>query len=405
MECTRRMRFFRIAHGAIVYVFVVTISLFGCGHDHSSDTPSTTTTTTTPIVPASSFTTVTGKVYMGPFTTGRVNIFAAPGGKKIQLLGVADIDANGAYTADLTNYTGAIMAEAYGSFVDEATTDTMQVQSSTPIRSFTTVNNGANTLMVTGLTELAVTSGCSNGCNEASIALANTNLSTYYGFNISTTPPNLAGTMNSQAYAVVLASISEYTMLYSNNNVYSALTSLSNELAAYGTFSDATMSTLSQAIMLYMAGPANTAKLTASTPGVKQALQAGYKPINLTLSYTGVGASKVFGTDMTIPLPQGVTAPRNPLASDISSAFIETVPGDHFNVIRLEGNTLRIVSTADVPGLDNGAFATITLLVSPWATPPTSLTPSTVFLSSASHTAIPGTVTVSLRPVGPTISM
>lgn len=118
----------------------------GCGGS-SSSTPATTI--------------VSGIASKGPIKNGTVKIYAvsAAGLKSATPLAIVQTDANGNFTADLGSYSGAVITEASGDYIDEATGNQVTIPADAPLKTAVAlVDNSANNnrkIAVTPLTNLA----------------------------------------------------------------------------------------------------------------------------------------------------------------------------------------------------------------------------------------------------------
>ncbi|MBT3196145.1 MAG: hypothetical protein HN344_00350, partial [Gammaproteobacteria bacterium] len=169
--------------------------------------------------------TVSGSLVFGPVEGGHglsVEIYAADGAT---LLGNGIVDANGNYSIDIGNYSGAIIAKVIDAsdapdFIDEATNQAKDLNAE--IMAVGVVGEGDNALNVNPLTTVAAQSaGVSysetTALDEQAIAAANSEVASTFGLQdlhntdvVATNSPNYATTTNEQAktYGQILEQMS-----------------------------------------------------------------------------------------------------------------------------------------------------------------------------------------------------
>ena len=279
---------------AITFIFL----LAACGGGGGGDTPAAVTV-------------VKGVASKGLITNGTVTVFALNAdGSKGLLLGTGSTDGSGAYSISTGSYTGPIVAEAYGSYTDEATGLPATVPASAPLRAAIANATGAVSLSVTPLTDLALRqAGTLTGQN---ITTANTQISNLFKVDITTTLPvaptvaafQAATTTQAQRdYALALAAVS-LLMQTSGNDLSTTLSSLSSGISQTG-MTQQTSATITAAVDSFITSPKN---LTGVTSIAETSLQSiGATSMKLTVVLQGSGSASVKGIQGTITLPSGVT--------------------------------------------------------------------------------------------------
>lgn len=204
-RCSRRFipRFF-------LSVFVALLAS-GCGGGGS---PSTNTASAV----------ISGNAVKGPISKGTVTAYAVTSsGGKGSALGTTSTDVNGSYSLTLT-YTGPVLLEIPGgSYIDEATGQTVNVPTSPGSGLQAVVNNvtagSALHVQITPLTAMAAAraQAMAGGLTAANIDAANQQVGTHFGgidiLNIQPVNPLIANsatgaTQNAVNYGLVLAGLS-----------------------------------------------------------------------------------------------------------------------------------------------------------------------------------------------------
>lgn len=330
------------------------------------------------IAPVSKETIISGVATKGPLINGTVTIFALNAdGSKGALLKSVSTDATGYYYANLGTYTGPVIIEAFGSYVDEATGFTKAITSDTPLRAVLASASGTVSMQITPFTDLAVRKA--GALTPASIDAANKLVSDLFKFDIlnnQPVPPTAAAirdaTPAQKDYTLALAAISQ---LSQTNGVPLAdtLDSLARGISATEMNSENAASFLSAA-NAFISNPNNQTGLTsiASTNlGNAGGATATYK-----LGILGdIGANAVKGIQLELVLPAGVTIRHDvsngrPLvgivtaASSASSSYVDSK-------YTASANTLTIGFITG-SGIGVGNFVTFTCDVSPGVATPIS---------------------------------
>ncbi len=212
-------------------LFFVLLLLSGCGSDYASDAATTDTI-------------VSGVASKGIIAGGTVRVFAlGGGGSKGVLLAEVETDENGVYAANLGEYRGPVMIEAFGPYTDEATGEQRRITENAPLRAALASAEGAVVTAVTPLTELAVRRAEAAGLGPEGIEEANALLSDIFGLDIRKTRTVFvtreaieAATQEQKAYALCLAAISQMTE-DSGDTLEELLGALGRELVEEGKLS------------------------------------------------------------------------------------------------------------------------------------------------------------------------
>ena len=394
------MTFFR---SLPIILILCALSLAGCGNS------SGVSVTATP-------TRISGITSKGVFTSGTVSLYALADGKRGALLKQAAISPFGTYSANLGSYVGPVVAEASGSYADEATGTTMQVPADAPIRAALPEARGTVRLPVTALTEIAVqkTGGF---FTPAAIQAANSVVSDLFKVDIINTEPvsPTADALNSVSadqvtYTLALATISQLSSS-SSQSLAATLANLSSSIdVASGSMNNATATQLQSALTAFTGNPQNQTGITdASTSPLAN---VGKRSVVVTLSVSGTGL--VGGVQGTVALPAGVTlnAGSPALTGKAVGSILETNPSASSLIVGILSSngfaagdllsfTCSVPSDRAVPTAGEFLLSGVKVLdASRNVLPPGSLTLSVVTLTSS--TASTGsTISVSLSiPTG-----
>lgn len=273
---------------------------------------------------------ISGITSKGVFTSGTVSLYALADGKRGALLKQASISTFGTYSANLGSYVGPVVAEASGSYLDEATGTSLQVPADAPIRAALPEARGTVRLPVTALTEIAVqkTGGF---FTPAAIQAANSVVSDLFKVDIINTQPvaPTADALNSVSadqvtYTLALATISQLSSS-SSQSLATTLANLSSSIdVASGSMASATASELQSALTAFTGNPRNQTGITdASTSPLAN---VGKRSVAVTLSVSGT--SLVGGVQGTVTLPAGITlnAGSPALTGKAVGSILETNP-------------------------------------------------------------------------------
>ena len=329
--------------------------------------------------------TVSGVASKGLIRNGSVKIFSATSNGSIgTLLAVSTTDSQGRYTTVIANYSGPVIIEATGSYLDEATGQNKIIDSSAPLHAALPCDCATLSVAVTPLTELAyqkAKTAIAGGADVATaFSAANTEVSDLYFFDITTTlpvdptPSVLQNAGNDQrVYTLTLAAISQMVKDTGGTvaSVISSLNSAGNS------------------------APAQVATALTSFLNSNPNNQTGYKGVSLSLLLTGVTTTKVSALDVIITIPAGTAIPADATGTvspvNFSLSGIAVSAFSSTNYIAAVGTTpakLK-VGIATLNPLTNGQFAVLGCSV-PTATPPGAFVVSSVSAKDENGVVIAG---------------
>jgi len=259
---------------------------------------------------------VAGQVSKGPVAGGRVKIYNLNSdGSMGQLLKTTVTNAFGQYSTSVNISGPSLFAVSGGSYIDEATGQTMTIPTDKPLRAAKDTVSETMSIAVTPLTELAVRKA-STLLIATNIASANQLVSELFKFDILATQP-LAPTMDdfaqltaSQAqkdYTLALAAISQMASDYYNGSVDATLTAMAYDLTVGATLGQVTGPQFQTALRKFLVSSRNATGV--SDINATNLVNAGGGTLTLKLATAGTlpaGAS-VSGVQATITLPPGVT--------------------------------------------------------------------------------------------------
>lgn len=264
--------------------------------------------------PTVSKATVSGVASKGLIKNGSIKVYAASSNGDIgTLLATTTTDSQGRYTAVVLDYSGPVIIEATGSYLDEASGQTRTIDSSAPLHAvLPCACSSLLSVAVTPLTELAYQKAKTAIAGGAEVAAAfsdaNMQVSGLFSFDITAslpvdpTPNTLQNGGNDQrSYTLDLAAISQ--MVKTGGTLTSVITGLNNAGAAAPNLVAAALNT-------FLNRNANN--------------QTGYKNLLLSLSLTGTTAGNVGALDFTLNLPAGTTLPVDTTGAVSSSNFVTT---------------------------------------------------------------------------------
>jgi hypothetical protein len=133
--------------------------------------------------------TISGTAVKGPVANATMTAFSINNGAMGSQIGTGQTDAQGNFTMSVGDYSGPVMLQMKGgSYVDEATGNTMTMQQSDMMTSVIPSMSAGATLsgvQMTPLTSMAQTmaQGMSGGMTAANIATANTAMGNYFMVN------------------------------------------------------------------------------------------------------------------------------------------------------------------------------------------------------------------------------
>lgn len=252
-------------------------------------------------------TTIKGVASKGLITNGTVNIFALNAdGTKGTKLGTGTTDEIGNYSISFASYSGPVVVEASGDYLDEATGVTKTVPASAPLRAAIANASGTVSIAVTPLTDLAVRKA--GTLTAQKITTANTLLSETFKIDIISTIPaaptvtvfqSSATTQAQKDYALVLAAVSQH-MQTSGSDLTTTLSSLSSGITSTGILPQ-TFADISSAGATFI----NQTGITVFAGSILETI--GTTNLKLNLALQGSASPTVKAFQATITLPPGAT--------------------------------------------------------------------------------------------------
>ncbi|MBJ6727967.1 hypothetical protein [Geomesophilobacter sediminis] len=275
---------------------------------------------------SSTDTKLTGVASKGLFTSGTVEVYSVDGQGNKTLLRRSTIGAFGNYSVRIpttkavsgSSYTGVVMVQAYGSYLDEATGQTLSIGSDAPLRAALANPSGTPTVAVTPLTELAVRQAlqASGGTLTATaVNSANSQISELFRVDIIATDPvradrsdagfgNQGTTQEQKDYSLALAAIS--WLAKGSGSVAATLQDLNGSIASGSMATEAAVS-LGTALKEFLASEVNLTGVTDSTLTNLGTLGGSTKKLKISLAGKLDPATAVGGVSFMLHLPVGVT--------------------------------------------------------------------------------------------------
>jgi hypothetical protein len=374
------------------FALISILLLTACGGGGGGSAPATPATQTV----------VKGVASKGLITNGTVNIYALnTDGSKGALLGTGTTDGNGAYSISCGSYSGPVVVEASGSYLDEATGQTKTVPASAPLRAALPSVTGTVSLPVTPLTDLAVRQA--GPLTAQSITAANTLISATFKVDIINTMPAAPTTAAFQSnsttqaqkdYALVLAAVSQQ-MSTSGSDLATTLTTINSGISSTGMDAQTAATITAAATTFVTTNPNNQTSVTTMTGSTLQTI--GAATMKLTVALQGNNAATVKGIQATITLPNGATlraVADGTLASGVvtarGSAASASIEGKYTAATATDPATvtLGLISSSN---LSAGDIIELTIDVAAGATAPS----ASAYIITASTFAATGGVTVS----------
>lgn len=317
-------------------------------------------------------TVVTGIASKGPFSRGTVRIYSVKDGVRDTLLTTVITDDNGRYAASLGSYSGPIIVEASGSYMDEATGSLKTVPADAPIRAALPLARGNVTLPVTALTELAV-QNAGAALTTDTIDAANRLVSALFKVDIINTmpvAPTAAALVDASQYqldyTLALATISQMASTSTGSSdgerLKNSLSTIANGISPEGMSSN-TISAIRTSLTTFVTGNSNNQTGITST-AVTSLVNAGSLSRSYKLVLQGkipTGAAR--GIQFDLLLPPGVTLNLNSSNSSVLASSLSLSAGAaSVGILAAKYSTsgtvtIGIISSADVPA---GEIATLT---------------------------------------------
>lgn len=281
----------------------------GCGGGGSSSTP--------PSNNVSTGSNVSGTAAAGIIQSGTVKIYALNAdGSRGTLLATTNTDQNGWYSQDLGSYQGPIIALAYGTYLDEATGQSVTLTEDNALRAALPMASGTVSLPITVLTDLAVRKAGGTVTPPSAVANANALVSSIFKVDITATNPvectdsalSAAGVTQAQRdYTLALAAVSQMastgTGSTAADKLNGALTTLAQGITT--SMDSQTATTFTSAVNTYLNNNSKVNTVITNNGGSAEAT-VGSQTAVITLSLSGVG-SGVQGIGFVLALPAGVT--------------------------------------------------------------------------------------------------
>src|SRR6185369_15657800 len=187
---------------ALIFVItgIIFLVLAGCGGGGGGGTPTTV---------------VSGTASKGLVRNAKVQAFSITAPATFNLLKEGVTDVSGNYSLDLGSYTGPVKVEVSGGEFKDETNGAFTPMLFTIRAVIGNVALGGNSLMVTGLTEIAVKKieGSGNQFDAASIEQANRTVASFFGVTdiIGSAPADVTvGGAGDTSYGLALASLMQY---------------------------------------------------------------------------------------------------------------------------------------------------------------------------------------------------
>ncbi|ABQ24957.1 hypothetical protein [Geotalea uraniireducens] len=283
---------------SIASLLLLILVLAGCGEDPAN----------------SSGTKVTGFASKGPIVNGVIKIYSVKDGVKT-FIKQTTTDANGNYSADLGAYTGPIIAEASGSYLDEATGLTKTISADSPLHAALPLAQGTVNLPVTALTELAFTKAGST-LSASTISAANTLVSDLFKVDIIATSPVApttealkTATQAQKDYTLALAAISQMASTSAGTSdtdkLNNALTTTGQGISSTG-MTTATVNAIQSALTAFVSNANNKTGISDTSTTSLVNVGTLSKSYKLMLQGTFTPGS-VTGIQFDLSLPAGVT--------------------------------------------------------------------------------------------------
>ena len=249
------------------------------------------------------------------------------------MLNQVAISPFGTYSANIGSYVGPVVAEASGSYLDEATGTLLEIPAEAPIRAAIPLASGKVILPVTALTEIAVQT-MSGIFTPTVIQTSNAAVSSLFRVNIvniQPVPPN-AGALRSassdqETYTLALCCLSQLA-LTNNQTIPNTLTNVVASIdASKSSMTETMASQLNGALKAFTENPQNQTGIIDSTTSPLANI-GGY---NIKVTVSIPGGNRIGGVQGTISIPVGVTPVTDGYAlidNDVG-AILEVNPNDY----------------------------------------------------------------------------
>jgi hypothetical protein len=359
----------------LILAGILIFGLVGCGGGGGGGTPTTV---------------ISGTAAKGLVRNAKVQIFSITSPNTFALLKEGSTDANGNYSLDIGSYTGPVKVEVSGGQFKDETTGAF-----TPmlfaLRSVSAnVALGKNSMMVTGLTEIAVKKieDSSNTFDAVSITEANRTVGAFFGVtDITGARPadvTVIGAAGDKDYGLALASLMQYSKR-DGVGITKAFDDFSKLMTGkLDPLSQANNQVLADQIVANFLADKDTflANPTQNLSGITGKTSATAADIRLKTVGTLPAGTQINALELTMIMPQGVTITAAPDGSIDTSSATSPVKisgvAAQTKATLLSGGTLFTTGAASAPnklklviifttvsGFDVGEFATVTCAIAP----------------------------------------
>jgi hypothetical protein len=326
---------------------------------------------------------ISGIASKGVIANGVVKIFALSSDGTPHLLATTTTDSYGRYSVNIGTYSGAVLVEASGSYVDEATGQTRVIPADKPLRAALANVSGNVTIAVTPLTELAVVKALTPTLTADSISTANALISEIFKVDIVGETPvaptasalqNGGTTASQRDYTLTLAALSQM-MSSSGLSLADVITNLDTSITIDG-MSAAAAQSFQASLAQFANNPNNATGITSVTQ--TNLANVGGVTATYLISSTSVQTSlSIKAIQMAIELPVGVNCRSDANGAVLSSSFYLSgvAPQTSLNTAKCSqanSNTPAKVEFAIVntDGFALGQFATLILDIDPGVVKP-----------------------------------
>jgi hypothetical protein len=332
-------------------------------------------------------TVVSGIAAKGLVRNAKAQAFSITAPNNFNLLATGTTDVNGNYSLDLGSYTGPVKVEVSGGEFKDETTGAFTPMLFTIRAVVGSAALGGNSVMVTGLTEIAVKKieGAANQFDAVSIAQANRTVASFFGVAdiIGSAPADVTvGAVGDTSYGLALASLMQYAKR--PGGVTKAFDDFSKLLNGKLDPNDqANNQALADQVVADFLADKNTflANTTQNKSGVTGVTFATTAEVKLKTDGTLPAGTKINALELTLTMPQGVTIPASQDGSvdvtsvtapiKVSGVVAQALTGTQATL--LAGGTKFTAGAAPAPnklklvfilntatGFDVGEFATVT---------------------------------------------
>ena len=285
------------------------------------------------------------------------------------LLNTVETDAAGAYQINI-KYNGVVLVQATGSYIDEATGNTLVLDDAMPLRAVVTNQDRVARVAVTPLTELAVRKALV--LTKDNVEAANSQISAIFKVDVLTTLPeqltaqafgNAATSQEQKDYSLALAAVSrlamgEGSLVETMRRLEAGIGSASMDVATAGRFR--------AALVDYLKSSANGSGVTDLSQTNLGNVGGGVVSVRLVVDGTLLAGETISGLYAMLSLPEGVSirtdfATMEPLSGMVKTSGV--TPPNSFCKVKCQpqGGTGAAISLAlaSQSGFALGEVATI----------------------------------------------